>query len=95
MCKLLQLCVDSCTTGALSASKKWAFGTSNRKDLILDEINPTPDNKKNKKENNKKDSELKKSFKKSLHIRHVDAGSVMAVNLSFTHSTTLFIILSA
>jgi Ni,Fe-hydrogenase III small subunit/Pyruvate/2-oxoacid:ferredoxin oxidoreductase delta subunit len=68
-CVNCQLCIDRCPTDAISASNEWAFGVKNRSDLIL---------------NNSKQASVKapqhqgfktSRFRRSLYIRHIDAGS--------------------
>jgi Ni,Fe-hydrogenase III small subunit len=65
-CVVCQLCTEACPTGAMSPSSDWAFGVRSRTDLIWAE-NPaaapvagTP---------------TRRPFRRSLHVRHVDAGS--------------------
>lgn len=65
-CVVCQLCVEACPTDAITASNDWAFGTRDRLSLILSDaasapkIAPQP---------------TPRGFRRSLHIRHVDAGS--------------------
>jgi Ni,Fe-hydrogenase III small subunit/ferredoxin len=65
-CVVCQLCTEVCPSGAMEPSDDWAFGVRDRKDLVWSEhatrstVSPTP---------------ARKPFKRSLHIRHVDAGS--------------------
>jgi len=68
LCVACQLCVETCPTEAVTASSDWAFGVRDRSDLVLsDNIGVLP---------NRMDvSESRKGFRRSLHIRHVDAGS--------------------
>lgn len=64
-CVVCQLCVEACPEGVAMSSHDWAFGTRQRSDLLLGNEPPRgertlgPD----------------ASFRRSLHIRHVDAGS--------------------
>jgi Ni,Fe-hydrogenase III small subunit/ferredoxin len=65
-CITCQLCVEACPSEAATASHDWAFGVRSRADLRLSEARPEvppvgakPDT----------------AFRRSLHIRHVDAGS--------------------
>jgi len=64
-CINCQLCTEVCPTGAMTKSEDWAFGVFDKKDLVWE---------KNSQHKIKK-TEIKKDFKQSLHIRHVDAGS--------------------
>jgi Ni,Fe-hydrogenase III small subunit/NAD-dependent dihydropyrimidine dehydrogenase PreA subunit len=64
-CVACQLCTEACPTGAMSPSGDWAFGVRQREDLhwaapAATAARPDPD---------------RRSFRRSLHIRHVDAGS--------------------
>jgi Ni,Fe-hydrogenase III small subunit/Pyruvate/2-oxoacid:ferredoxin oxidoreductase delta subunit len=69
-CIACQLCVEACPTGAFESSSDWAFGALDRADLVNDVAAHS------------KRQELKRrverTFKGSLHIRHVDAGSCNA-----------------
>jgi len=65
-CIACQLCVEACPTGAASSSFDWAFGTRERNDLVFG--------------GQPQATEMQKSapptgFRRSLYIRHVDAGS--------------------
>jgi len=66
-CVVCQLCVEVCPSDAAVSSYDWAFGTRDRSELILGagvrraESPPEPN--------------ARKGFRRSLHIRHVDAGS--------------------
>jgi Ni,Fe-hydrogenase III small subunit/Pyruvate/2-oxoacid:ferredoxin oxidoreductase delta subunit len=63
-----QLCTESCPNDALTKSEDWAFGVQNREDLVWAEAlasKPAQDLTKT----------IQKCFGRSLHIRHVDAGS--------------------
>ena len=64
-CINCQLCTEVCPTGAMTKSEDWAFGVFNKEDLIWT-INPS---------NTPTKTRVKKDFEKSLHIRHIDAGS--------------------
>jgi Ni,Fe-hydrogenase III small subunit/ferredoxin len=64
-CVVCQLCVETCPTGAMAASSDWAFGVRAREDLIW-----------------KQDAQVvpasgaqTRGFRRSLHVRHIDAGS--------------------
>lgn len=66
-CIVCQLCTESCPTGALERSSDWAFGVHERGDLIWQDIPQSvqagpPEGD-------------RRAFRRSLHIRHVDAGS--------------------
>lgn len=65
-CVVCQLCTEVCPTGAMSTSSNWAFGTRHREDLqwvdaaaAMDGGHPSSQT----------------GFRRSLHVRHVDAGS--------------------
>ena len=64
-CVVCQLCTEACPTGAMSASHDWAFGVRRREDLRWAEA-PAP---------HKPADRTARAFRRSLHIRHVDAGS--------------------
>ncbi|HTV44580.1 MAG TPA: NADH-quinone oxidoreductase subunit NuoB [Stellaceae bacterium] len=67
-CVVCQLCTEACPTGALTPSADWAFGVRRREDLVWQaEIaagtaSPAA-------------GAVPSGFRRSLHIRHVDAGS--------------------
>lgn len=67
-CVVCQLCTEVCPTGAMAPSNDWAFGVTERDDLHLcdptaiDAIRPDADR-------------ARRPFRRSLHVRHVDAGS--------------------
>jgi Ni,Fe-hydrogenase III small subunit/ferredoxin len=65
-CVVCQLCIEACPTGAMAPSSDWAFGARNRQDLIW--TKPALDVGGVR-------SEPRQGFRRSLHIRHVDAGS--------------------
>lgn len=66
-CVSCQLCVEVCPTGTFTASSDWAFGVRRREDLKWAEgQRPQAEALK---------SSIKRVFGRSLHIRHVDAGS--------------------
>jgi Ni,Fe-hydrogenase III small subunit len=65
-CVVCQLCTEACPTGAMAPSSDWAFGSRQREDLIWRTPAPEPAPQTNHKRRN---------FRRSLHIRHVDAGS--------------------
>ena len=64
-CVVCQLCIEACPTGALTPSNDWAFGVRRRSDLIWS-ANPAPA---------PTEAPVPRAFRRSLHIRHVDAGS--------------------
>jgi Ni,Fe-hydrogenase III small subunit/ferredoxin len=64
-CVVCQLCTEACPSGAMAPSADWAFGARRREDLVWQQ-NPAPA---------APDPPLAKPFARSLHIRHVDAGS--------------------
>jgi Ni,Fe-hydrogenase III small subunit/NAD-dependent dihydropyrimidine dehydrogenase PreA subunit len=66
-CIACQLCVEACPTGAFEGSPDWAYGALDRTDLVNDVAAHS------KREELKRRVET--TFKGSLHIRHVDAGS--------------------
>jgi Ni,Fe-hydrogenase III small subunit/Pyruvate/2-oxoacid:ferredoxin oxidoreductase delta subunit len=65
-CVVCQLCTEVCPTGAMQPSADWAFGVRDRADLIWSgdvarhSVTQHAD---------------RRVFQRSLHIRHVDAGS--------------------
>lgn len=67
-CIACQVCVEVCPTGALETSADWAMGVRDRDDLVWKEtLGSNPARALQRK--------LEQGFKRSLHIRHVDAGS--------------------
>ena len=67
-CVQCQLCVEECPTGAFTASEDWAFGVRNREDLKWAEAAGAP-------QGQRLARQIRRIFGRSLHIRHVDAGS--------------------
>src|SRR5487761_210459 len=67
-CVVCQLCVEVCPTGALETSNDWAFAVHERDDLWWKKALQSPEAAIVK-------SRIEGAFKRSLHIRHVDAGS--------------------
>jgi Ni,Fe-hydrogenase III small subunit/Pyruvate/2-oxoacid:ferredoxin oxidoreductase delta subunit len=65
-CIVCQLCTEACPTGAITTSSDWAFGARSREDLIW---------KDDSTKNSAPGGETRRAFRRSLHIRHVDAGS--------------------
>ncbi|HKI15876.1 MAG TPA: 4Fe-4S binding protein [Roseiarcus sp.] len=65
-CVVCQLCTEACPTGAMAPSNDWAFGVRSREDLVWakDVRQPTV-----------AAGTEKRAFRRSLHVRHVDAGS--------------------
>ncbi len=64
-CVVCQLCTEVCPTGALTPSFDWAFGVRRREDLIWRGPGPSREPA----------AAAASGFRRSLHIRHVDAGS--------------------
>jgi len=65
-CVVCQLCTEACPTGAMTPSSDWAFGVRARTDLIWnDKPAAAP----------LAAADARRPFRRSLHIRHVDAGS--------------------
>lgn len=67
-CVTCQLCVEACPTDAFTASGDWAFAVRSREDLQWAQAAGSPAAEMLK-------SEIRRVFGRSLHIRHVDAGS--------------------
>jgi formate hydrogenlyase subunit 7 len=67
-CIACQLCTESCPNDALKKSNNWAFGVRKRQDLIWAEALATQ-------EAHELKNGIGRTFGRSLHIRHVDAGS--------------------
>lgn len=67
-CIACQLCVEACPTEALIASGDWAFAVRDRNDLQWKKALNSPEAKQLR-------NAVYRSFRGSLHIRHVDAGS--------------------
>jgi Ni,Fe-hydrogenase III small subunit/ferredoxin len=65
-CVVCQLCTEACPTGAMKPSNDWAFGVRDRADLVWS--NETAQSAATKQSD-------RVAFRRSLHIRHVDAGS--------------------
>jgi Ni,Fe-hydrogenase III small subunit/formate hydrogenlyase subunit 6/NADH:ubiquinone oxidoreductase subunit I len=64
-CVVCQLCTEACPTGAMAPSSDWAFGTTRREDLVWGAVPSKPS----------RAAASRARFRRSLHIRHVDAGS--------------------
>lgn len=71
-CVGCQLCTEACPESAFSVSHDWAFGVRDKADL-LNPAQAAPTNPDAAKEGEL--AQAMKGFGKSLHIRHVDAGS--------------------
>lgn len=67
-CVVCQLCVEACPSGAVTTSFDWAFGTRQRSELILSSNDAGSVGSGTR-------FEARDGFRRSLHIRHVDAGS--------------------
>jgi Ni,Fe-hydrogenase III small subunit/Pyruvate/2-oxoacid:ferredoxin oxidoreductase delta subunit len=65
-CVACQLCTEVCPTGAMEPSTDWAFGVRDRADLVWSE---------NGARHASPSRQELRAFRRSLHIRHVDAGS--------------------
>jgi Ni,Fe-hydrogenase III small subunit/ferredoxin len=65
-CVVCQLCTEACPSGALATSSDWAFGVRDRNDLIWQQDLPAVE---------AAAAGTTRPFRRSLHIRHVDAGS--------------------
>ena len=65
-CIACQLCVEACPAGAAETSFDWAFGVRERSDLVLAGRAPAAPSK---------EIASRTNFRRSLHVRHVDAGS--------------------
>jgi len=66
-CVVCQLCVEACPSEAAIASHDWAFGVRDRRDLLLGESAAAAPQRGTAADRD--------GFRRSLHIRHVDAGS--------------------
>jgi formate hydrogenlyase subunit 7 len=67
-CVACQLCVEACPTGAFTSSNDWAFGSRCREDLVWTRTAASASGM-------TLTREIRRVFGRSLHIRHVDAGS--------------------
>jgi Ni,Fe-hydrogenase III small subunit len=67
-CVVCQMCVEVCPTGAFTSSSDWAFGVRSREDLLWAQAQTSA-------EGERLSKEIRRVFGRSLHVRHVDAGS--------------------
>jgi len=67
-CVVCQMCVEACPTGAFAPSNDWAFSVRQRDDLIWRGAEASPEGVALK-------DGIRRIFGRSLHVRHVDAGS--------------------
>lgn len=67
-CIACQLCTEACPNEVFTKSNDWAFGVRNRVDLVWAEALAS-------KSAQELTKNIQKYFGRSLHIRHVDAGS--------------------
>ncbi|WP_322105795.1 NADH-quinone oxidoreductase subunit NuoB [Paraburkholderia sp. J41] len=67
-CIVCQRCVEACPTGAFSESADWALGVGDRLDLHCNA-------RKSEHAASAKGERVHRAFGRSLHVRHVDAGS--------------------
>ena len=67
-CIVCQRCVEDCPEGTMTSSYDWAFGVRWREDLIWTAARDGP-------EGQQLGTRVARSLRRSLHIRHVDAGS--------------------
>jgi Ni,Fe-hydrogenase III small subunit/Pyruvate/2-oxoacid:ferredoxin oxidoreductase delta subunit len=65
-CVVCQLCTEACPTGAMEPSNDWAFGVRDRDDLVWSN---------DARRSAATQPSGRGAFHRSLHIRHVDAGS--------------------
>lgn len=65
-CVVCQLCTEVCPVGAMTPSSDWAFGTRKPEELVWRRDPATSEAAR---------SPSHSAFRRSLHIRHVDAGS--------------------
>ncbi|MGH9535436.1 MAG: 4Fe-4S dicluster domain-containing protein [Terriglobales bacterium] len=67
-CVACQLCVEACPAGALTSGGGWVLGARRREDLLWSQALASPPAAALK-------DGIRRHFRRSLHIRHVDAGS--------------------
>jgi Ni,Fe-hydrogenase III small subunit/ferredoxin len=65
-CVVCQLCTEACPTGAMAQSGDWAFGVARREDLVWAAAAVPAEPALH---------HDRRAFRRSLHIRHLDAGS--------------------
>lgn len=65
-CVVCQLCTEVCPEGAMTQSSDWAFGARDRGDLVW---------QRHPRASDVAQTSSRSGFRRSLHIRHVDAGS--------------------
>ncbi|HMN70318.1 MAG TPA: NADH-quinone oxidoreductase subunit NuoB [Rhodoblastus sp.] len=69
-CVVCQICTDACPTGAMEPSRDWAFGVRRREDLLWSQTGAAA-----ARQEMQQVAQSRAAFRRSLHIRHVDAGS--------------------
>lgn len=67
-CVACQMCTEFCPNGAMEKSEDWAFAVRSRDDLVWAEALASPSAR-------ELTNKIQRSFRRSLHVRHVDAGS--------------------
>jgi len=67
-CVVCQMCVEACPAGAFTASSDWAFGVRRREDLLWGRAMDSAEGQALR-------GQIRRIFGRSLHVRHVDAGS--------------------
>ncbi len=67
-CVVCQMCVETCPTGAFTSSDDWAFGVRRREDLVWADAEASAEGVAVK-------QGIRRIFGRSLHVRHIDAGS--------------------
>jgi Ni,Fe-hydrogenase III small subunit/ferredoxin len=65
-CVVCQMCTEACPSGAMAPSSDWAFGVRQRDDLVWQNSLTV---------SKQSDGQARRAFRRSLHVRHVDAGS--------------------
>ncbi|MHB1544555.1 MAG: NADH-quinone oxidoreductase subunit B family protein [Gammaproteobacteria bacterium] len=69
-CVTCQRCTEVCPTGAFETSTDWAFAVRDRADLVFGVVADAPSDPRGQ-----PSRRVPHALKRSLHIRHVDAGS--------------------